>query len=194
MTLTDDSREARFSGLYASTFDALLGFALRRVARPEDAADVVAETFLVAWRRFDDIPPGDEARLWLYGVARRTLANQRRGAERRMALTERIGSRLRRELAAAVPDPADRITEQVVVREALDRLADRDREVLELTAWEGLTGPEIAVVLGVSEVAVRARLSRARRRFREAGGHGPPEDGHVPVKSITTAHVHEEHR
>lgn len=192
--MTDDSREARFSGLYASTFDALLGFALRRVSRPEDAADVVAETFLTAWRRFDDIPPGDEARLWLYGVARRTLANQRRSAERRLALTDRIGSRLRRELAAAVPDPADGVTEQVVVREALARLADRDREVLELTAWEGLTGPEIAQVLGVSEVAVRARLSRARKRYRAAAGHSPPDDGHVPLDRLTTTHGPKEHR
>lgn len=65
----------RFRVLYAAHLNAILGYALRRVAAPEDAADVVAETFLIAWRRCADVPPGGEARLWLYGVARRVLAN-----------------------------------------------------------------------------------------------------------------------
>ncbi|MEV4259420.1 RNA polymerase sigma factor, partial [Spirillospora sp. NPDC049652] len=89
----------RFEDLYAENRAKVLGYALRRTGDPQDAADVVAETFLVAWRRLDDVPPGDEARLWLYGVARRVLAGQRRGERRRSAL----GARLRSELAAAGP-------------------------------------------------------------------------------------------
>lgn len=172
-------RQERFRRLYAEQFDPLLGYALRRVDRPEDAADVVADAFLVAWRRLDDVPEGHEARLWLYGVARRTLANHRRGAGRRNAL----GDRLRQDLATSVPDHAGDVTARETVREALHRLAARDREVLELTAWEGLEPREIAEVLGISPIAVRSRLSRSRARLRalmsEDGGNDPGPPGHV---------------
>ena len=159
-------REERFRRLYAADVDALLGFALRRADRAEDAADVVAETFLVAWRRFDDVPSWPQARLWLYGVARRVLANQRRGDGRRTAL----GGRLRQELATVLPDISHAVVERDVIAAALDRLADRDREVLQLAAWEELTPAEIAEVLGVSAVAVRTRLSRSRARLRALVG------------------------
>lgn len=168
-------RQEQFRGLYSSHVDALLGYALRRVDQPDDAADVVSDTFLVAWRRLADVPEGDAARLWLYGVARRTLANQRRGAGRRTAL----GERLRHDLASAVPDHAFAVTEQETVRAALARLADRDREVLELAAWEELEPREIAEVLGISPVAVRSRLSRSRARLRRMLGNDPPSAGHL---------------
>src|SRR6478672_7119633 len=73
------TREARFEELFARTRSALMGYAVRRVGDPADAADVVAETYLVAWRRLDEVPPGEETRLWLFGVARRVLANHQRG-------------------------------------------------------------------------------------------------------------------
>ncbi|MEV4497219.1 sigma factor [Micromonospora arborensis] len=75
--------EERFRRVYAVNFEALLAYAMRRVEQPEDAADVVAETFLVAWRRSREMPPEAEARLWLHGVARRVLANHHRGGARR---------------------------------------------------------------------------------------------------------------
>ena len=112
-------RDETFRRLYHENFDALLGYALRRTARPEDAADVVADTFLVAWRRQRDVPPGEQARLWLYGVARRTLANQRRGDVRRTHLGERLGA----DLALVVPDLADDVTTHHLLHQALDRLA-----------------------------------------------------------------------
>jgi DNA-directed RNA polymerase specialized sigma24 family protein len=74
-----NERRHRFEELYAAHHASLLGYALRRTANTDDAADVLAETFLAAWRRLDDVPPGPQARLWLYGTARRVLANQRRG-------------------------------------------------------------------------------------------------------------------
>ena len=172
---TAAGRDESFRRLYRENFDALLGYALRRTARPEDAADVVADTFLVAWRRQRDVPPGDQARLWLYGVARRTLANQRRGDTRRTHLGERLGAEL-----ARVPDLADDVTTHHLLSQALDQLADRDREVLRLSEWEGLQPREIAVVLGTSAVAARARLSRARSRLRRELGHDPRLGGHVP--------------
>ena len=139
MALSLEERERAFRALYADHFDAVLGFALRRVDRPEDAGDVTADTFLVAWRRLGHAPQGDELRWWLYGVARRVLANHRRGERRRTAL----GDRLRRELSAHVPDASDDVVQRADVVAAMGRLSARDQEVLELHLWEGLQSREI---------------------------------------------------
>ena len=177
MTDTGDPREVAFARLYDAHFDAVLGYALRRTSRPEDAADVVSETFLVAWRRLRHVPP-DAARPWLYGVARRVLANQRRGDQRR----HRLGERLRRDLATAVPDIGDRVALDQTVVAAMARLSARDEEVLALHLWEGLEPREIAEVLGLPATVVRPRLSRARSRLRELLGNDPPDPGHLPGK------------
>ena len=169
----------RFRTLYTGHFDALLAYALRRVSRPEDAADVVADTFLVAWRRRSHLPEGDEARVWLYGVARNMLANHHRGDRRR----DRLGEALRERLAASThlrpTDPSAAVAETLAVRDALSGLPDLDREVLTLTAWEELAPREIADVLGVSAQAVRTRLSRARARLRELIGDQVDPPGQV---------------
>src|ERR1700684_297555 len=114
-----DERRHRFEELYAANCGPLLGYVLRRTDNPDDAADVIAETFLTAWRRLDAVPPGDEARLWLYGVARRVLANYRRGERRRAVLADRLRAELSAgyrpaqytgelaELRAAVRSPCD---------------------------------------------------------------------------------------
>jgi RNA polymerase sigma factor (sigma-70 family) len=91
----DTRAEGEFARLYDEHGRDVMAYALRRAAEPQDAADVVAETFLVAWRRLHDVPAGLDARLWLFGVARRILANHQRGERRR--------ARLRAELAVAVP-------------------------------------------------------------------------------------------
>lgn len=174
-------RPEEFHRLYAAHFDRLLGFALRRVDRPEDAADVVAETFLVAWRRLGDVPPGDEARLWLYGVARRTLANHHRGSGRR----DRLGHRLREQLATCAPDPAERIVDTLAVEKALATLGSADREVIQLALWEGLEPREIAVVLRTTSIAVRSRLSRARARLRDQLGNDFALTGHDSTREPT---------
>lgn len=180
MSLSGDTREESFRRLYAEHFDAVLGFALRRADRPEDAADVAADTFLVAWRRLAHVPPGTEARPWLYGVARRVLANHRRGDGRRSAL----GQRLRHELATHVPDTSDDVVQRADVTAAMARLSARDQEVLELHLWEGLEPREIADVLGLTTVVVRPRLSRARRRLREVLGNDPVPGGHPPAVTV----------
>jgi RNA polymerase sigma-70 factor (ECF subfamily) len=196
MTVAPQAHQERFRHVYAEHVDRVLGFALRRVERPEDADDVVAETFLVAWRRLRDVPDEPSTRLWLYGVARRVLANQRRGERRRTALGERLAA----DLAASVPDHAPGVAERLRYGQALEQLAERDREVILLHAWEGLEPREIAEVLGVSAVAVRSRLSRARARLRSLLGddsgeddcHEPGLGGHLP--SRTPELVHEEGR
>lgn len=152
--------ERRFRALFDSHRRLVLGYALRRVDEPADAADVVAETFLIAWRKLGDVPEGEAARAWLLGVARRVLANQRRGERRRTGLADRLAG----ELAVApllVPSERDE-----TVRRALAQLSESDRELILLAAWEGLSPAEIAVATGALAVTVRSRLSRARRRLR----------------------------
>jgi len=180
MSLPPDDREHAFRRLYAAHFDAVLGFALRRTDRREDAADVTADTFLVAWRRLSHVPPAAETRPWLFGVARRVLANQRRGDGRRSAL----GDRLRQELATWVPDTSDDVVQRADVTTAMRRLSGRDQEVLELHLWEGLESREIADVLGLPTAVVRPRLSRARARLREILGNDPGPPGHLPSTTI----------
>jgi RNA polymerase sigma-70 factor, ECF subfamily len=120
-------RRARFERIYAAGYEPVMAFALRRTATPEDAADVVAETFLTAWRRLDRLPDPPESRLWLYATARRVLANQRRGQRRSLRLVAK--------LRGAVPDPpggasGDRDTSLIAA--AFGRLRPADREVLTL--------------------------------------------------------------
>ncbi|SCF17037.1 RNA polymerase sigma factor [Micromonospora chokoriensis] len=182
MSSETERDEDRFRRAYAEDFESLLAYALRRVAYPEDAADVVAETFLVAWRRREDLPVAGEARLWLYGVARRVLANHHRGGVRR----QRLGERLRQQIVASVADPGSAVPERLAVRAALAGLPEVDREVLMLTVWEGLPPHEVAAVLGVSPAAVRTRLSRARARLRGLVGDDPGPPGHV-LDVLTTS-------
>ncbi len=85
-----DQRRHRFEAVYAAYHGPVLGYVLRRTGNPDDAADVIADTFLTAWRRLEDMPPEPAARLWLYGVARRVLANHHRGQRRRSALAGRL--------------------------------------------------------------------------------------------------------
>jgi len=98
----EDERCARFRALYEANYDVILGYALRRTLHA-DALDVVAETFTVAWRRLERVPGGDEARLWLYGTARRVLANHERAAQRRARLGGRIADEAAR-LPEALPE------------------------------------------------------------------------------------------
>jgi RNA polymerase sigma factor (sigma-70 family) len=155
-----DERRRRFEEIYAACHDPVLGYVLRRTGNGDDAADVLAETFLTAWRRLDDVPYGESTRPWLYGVARRVLANHRRGERRRGAL----GDRLRAELADLTLT-ADRDGDLDAVADVFGALPDRERELLSLVAWEGLDTGQIATALGCSRNAVRIRLHRARRRF-----------------------------
>jgi RNA polymerase sigma factor (sigma-70 family) len=153
-------RGHRFEELYAAHHVPLLGYALRRTDNTDDAADVLAETFLTAWRRIDEIPPGAQARLWLYGTARRVLANQRRGERRRLALADRLKADL-----AVSYRPPEQTTELADISAAFRKMPESDRELLALSAWEGLDAGQIATVLGCSRNAARIRLHRARRRF-----------------------------
>lgn len=169
-----DDREAHFERLFRDNSRPLLGYALRRTERPEDAADVVSEVMLIAWRRLEDVPAGPKARLWLFGVARRVVANQDRSAARRL----RLGERLRQQVSRGPsPDHVEIHQERESVRAALGRLREVDRELVRLVFWEGLNPREAARVVGITGPAARSRLHRARRRLgRELTAMGPNDD------------------
>lgn len=179
--LSAPTREAQFRAAYEACYPDLLRFVQRRL-HPSHAEDVVAEVFLVAWRRLEEMPPlEDGARCWLFGVARRSLLNSQRGQDRRAALAVRI---------AAAPAPAVRGDDIDLVDRRLDlaaawpRLSSTDQEALALTVWDGLSAVEAAAVLQISAVAFRLRLSRARRALRRHLDHPadrPPTERRRPA-------------
>jgi RNA polymerase sigma factor (sigma-70 family) len=154
--MADDTRQERFEAVFRAHVALVRRYVARRTEDGVD--DAVAETFTIAWRRFEEVP--EDAGPWLLATARRVLANQHRAARRREALGEK--------LAAQVPgvvlhEPDDPRAEALLA--ALDRLGERDRELLLLVERDGLSREEAATVLGVSRAQVRVRLHRARRRF-----------------------------
>jgi RNA polymerase sigma factor (sigma-70 family) len=154
---------AGFEQLFRDTRTDLLAYVMRRSQSAEDAADVLAETYLIAWQKLDAIPAGERARLWLFGVARNLLLKGASRHRSRHALVERLAGELRRAHPLHAPVEDDRSSG---LRAALAALPERDRELLMLTAWEGLTPKQIAAVVGTSVNIVRVRLHRARTRLK----------------------------
>ena len=159
-----ESRE-RFEALFRANSRRILGYALRRLDKPEDAADVLSDVMLTAWRRRADVPAGDEATLWLYGVARRVIANWSRADRRHTRLAERLRVAIERN---ATVDHAAEHAAADEVRVGLRQLSELDREVLLLSAWEGLDPAQISKVLDLAPATARSRLLRARQRLRAA--------------------------
>jgi RNA polymerase sigma factor (sigma-70 family) len=154
----------RFEDMFARHAGEIASYCRWRASCTADAQDAASEVFLAAWRRLDDVPDGDRARVWLYATARRVIANQRRSHRRREALDERLAL----EAATIVEQPE---ADGAMVVEALRRVHPGDREVLLLAEWQGLTPTEIASILGCLPVTARGRLHRARQRFRTAFEH-----------------------
>lgn len=155
--------EAEFRSLYDRHYDAIYSYFLRR-SGAGTAQDLASEVFLVAWRRFDKVPSGDDALLWLYGVARNVSAHQRRSAAR--------GARLKARLRSVPPEGPDEPEPQVVrlaeyehALRAAGRLRPADQEILRLAAWEELPHDQISRLLGISVAAVDQRLHRAKKRL-----------------------------
>lgn len=157
--------DERFNALYRAHATAVLRYACRRTD-PDTARDVVAETFLVAWRKLAAVPVDPaQAEPWLYGVARRVLANVDRSAQR----TLRVAARLWDEgHGDQVPDPAAAISERQRICQALGQLSELDQEVLRLMGWEELSIAGAAVAMGCSHSAMTVRVHRARRRLDRA--------------------------
>jgi RNA polymerase sigma-70 factor (ECF subfamily) len=198
-------RRVRFELLYGEHAPAVKAYVLRR-AQASVADDLVAEVFMVCWRRLDELPA--EPLPWLLGVARRVLSTQRRGERRLVALHRRLA-----ESGVAVgatsstvetPSPAvgslspaagtlsparDSFGAGGALRGALEQLSESDREVLLLIAWEGLSPTQAAAMLGVKAATVRVRLHRARRRLARAlvreGSHQGEGGEPLPCTPLT---------
>jgi RNA polymerase sigma-70 factor, ECF subfamily len=150
-----------FEALYRAHVRSVLAYALTHTSR-EDAQDVVANTFLVAWRRLDAVPA--DPLPWLIGVARRVLADLRRAEVRRTSLNRRLAVN-----AASHPPLHDDVGVAMALRgaigDALVQLRPQDREIVTLAAWQGFTTEQLATVLGCSKALASLRLHRARGRF-----------------------------
>jgi RNA polymerase sigma factor (sigma-70 family) len=164
-----DSREERFHRLYETGRGRVVAYAMRRTLNTEDAADVVAETFAIAWRRLETVPDGEREVPWLYAVARRVIANRVRRSSTRSELVRRLAH----ELATSSPVMEESDPGRLAALSALDRLSDEDREILMLVAWDGLTSQELAWTLSCSPTAARIRLYRARARLNQAWSDPP---------------------
>ena len=155
----EQAAAARLEQLFHAHHQAIMRYAARRI-HAEHVDDVVAETFLVAWRRLDRVP--DDPLPWLLAVARNTIATQQRAAKRQAKLTERIAIHT----ATATPAQPAPASDDRDLFHALTRLRPTEREAITLIAWDGLTPAEAATVLGQSRIAFRVRLHRAKKRLR----------------------------
>jgi RNA polymerase sigma factor (sigma-70 family) len=163
MPSTLTQRQARFAKLYEANYAAVAAYGRRRSSEAV-AEDLAHETFLVAWRRLDEIPA--DPLPWLLGVAWRVLANDRRSRQRREALLDRLAQM--RDVGGVQSDEPDREAISLPLRTALEALSPASLEALLLVAWEGLTPSSAAKVLGCGETTFRARLFRARRALARA--------------------------
>lgn len=156
----------RFDRIFSEHYDSVMRYCHRRLPA-DDANEAVSEVFIVAWKKIDRVPEGDETLPWLYGVARNEVSRSRRSAARRGSLWTKLAGQ------ASHPDPGPEV---VIVRnaeherlvDALATLSQRDQEVLRLRAYEHLTLAEIATTLGCSEAAAKQRSARAIKRLRRA--------------------------
>lgn len=156
-------RERTFRSLYEAVYPDLLRFVQRR-APHDHAEDVVADALLVVWRRLDELPRRqDDARAWVFGITRNVLLNEHRGEQRRRALGVRLA-----DTSPTVPPDADAegVLSALDVSVAWGRLSETHQEAIALAAFDELSAPQAAAVLGISPVAFRLRLSRARRTLR----------------------------
>lgn len=171
----EDVRRRRFEALFASCYVDLRAYARRRSVNHQDADDLVADVFTVAWRRIDDVPEGQQARLWLFGTARLVRVRQFRTTRRSNRLIAKLMARWR-------SDGSDwpMVDHDPVVRSAFASLSESDREVLALQGWEDLSSREIGAVLEITPVAARKRLERARGRMHAALA----ERGHPLARSV----------
>lgn len=167
--------DMRFRRIFDEHYASVARYCLRRLPSA-DVNDAAAEVFLVAWKKLDRVPAGDEALAWLYGVARNVVRNVERSHRRAGRLVGRLAGLANR----VEPGPETQVVrrhEDAALLEALSSLSDADQEVLRLRAYEELTAPQIAVALGISPEAAKKRLARALTRL---GGVADPHPSSSP--------------
>lgn len=174
--------------MYEAHYGAVSAYARRRAANPADAQDAVAETFTIAWRRLEELPEPEAVLPWLYGVARRVMANQRRGNQRRVDLLTRL--RGHGPGTVEFEGRLDADEERRTVLSALARLREGDQELLRLAVWEELPHRDVAQILGCSESSVAVRLHRARDRLSREIEKGTRRIGQVDRREGRRAEGH----
>jgi RNA polymerase sigma factor (sigma-70 family) len=183
--LAADGDAAAFGVLFERHARAVYNFCFRRTADWAVAEDLTSIVFLEAWRRRGEVRLKDGRALpWLLGVATNVLRNRRRSERRHRAALERLTL----EHSPDFADDADaRLDDERRMRVALrsvSKLPQREREVIALCAWAGLSYEDAAVALGLPVGTVRSRLSRARARLRELGeASGHESDGDHAVRA-----------
>ena len=168
----DYDRKATYERLYTEHARAVFSYCLRRTST-EEAKDAMADVFVVAWRRFDDIPDPDNALPWLFGVARNVLAHRSRTARRR----QRLAAKAAVTHEHSVPSPEGQVVrsaEHEAVVAALQKLPERDREVIRLVEWEGLSRDTVADMMFVSRSAIDKRMARAYKKLARHLGVSDP--------------------
>jgi RNA polymerase sigma factor (sigma-70 family) len=155
---------AAFENLYSLLYRDIASYVSRRVPRDE-ADDVVAKVFTVAWRRYERVPQPPEDRLWLFGVARRCVADNHRSGVRQLRLNTRLWNEGNVTNSSVVTDSDSRYD---LATAAMAQLKSLDREALQLVLWDGLTHLEAATVMGCSVNAFELRYRRARNAVRLA--------------------------
>jgi RNA polymerase sigma factor (sigma-70 family) len=158
----DAERRSTFEVLFRSHYRAVETYVMSRYSNL-DHHTILSNTFEVAWRRLDAIPPGAQ-RGWLIGVARNCALNESRHGRRRQRRSDALSASLPR------PDPHNSTTTIEVldaIRAALAQLKPAERDVILLADWDGLTGADLGAALGVKANAATVRLHRARNRLRE---------------------------
>jgi len=163
MRKVSSHKQGFFESLYAEHRLEVMAYCRRRVAGA-DAADACSETFLVAWRRIDDMPAPPAALPYLFGIARRVISNQHRTLRRRSRLLVALGA-----LGVTPPeDPSAFIVQSARDQEvvaAVRRLKPKDREIVMLYAWEDLPRGTIAEIMGMTRPAIDQRIHRAYQRL-----------------------------
>lgn len=166
----DEGRAERFRAVYEEHADRVARYAARRTDG-EGVLDVVSETFLVAWRRFDEMP--SDALPWLFATARRVIANRRRSSARRQALRLKLATERASTVDPAIPGDLHEVDRRLLA--AIRDLPERQREAFVLVAWDGLETSRAARAAGCSVPTFRMRFHRARRRLMtQIGLDGAP--------------------
>lgn len=155
--------EERFETLVRRHSRPVLAYCLRRSTHV-DAHEAAADVFAIAWRKFTEVPDGEEALYWLFGVARRVLANQQRSQRRRSRLTDKVGSLAARSTVGPEAVVVRNAGDQEVI-DALRNLDPKDQEVLALLVWDEVPREEAAALLGISVQALHKRYQRALGRL-----------------------------
>jgi len=161
----------RVSAAIEETSPHLLDYFSRRVSPVEDAADLLGDTLLVVWRKAASMPADEtEARMWMFGIARKVLSTHWRGSRRRNALSARLRAHIATQATTSGVDGRASTSDGDLheqIRASVRGLSLLDREIIMLVHWEGFSLEEAASIMNMKPATVRSRHLRARAHLKE---------------------------